>query len=73
MNLKTLKIFSQNVYKNFVLTDIILENNKNFDILFIQEPLSQLSVLFQALYLKKKKLWKLSTIFCGLYLQDCHL
>jgi len=56
MNLKTLKIFSQNVHKNFVLTDIILENNRNFDILFIQEPLGQLSVLFQALHLKKKKL-----------------
>ena len=38
MNLKTLKIFSQNVQKNKLLTDTILENNKNFDILFIQEP-----------------------------------
>jgi len=35
-----LKIFSQNVRKNKVLTDIILENNKNTtDIIFIQEPL----------------------------------
>ena len=31
------KIFSQNVCKNRLLTDTILENNKYFDILFIQE------------------------------------
>jgi len=37
MNLKTLKIFSQNVWKNKLFTNTILENNKNFDILFIQE------------------------------------
>jgi len=37
MILKSLKIFSQNVYKNR-LTNTILESNKNFDILFIQEP-----------------------------------
>ena len=36
---QSLKIFSQNVRKNKVLTDIILENNKNStDIIFIQEP-----------------------------------
>jgi len=35
---KSLKIFSQNVRKNKILTDIILENNKNStDIVFIQE------------------------------------
>jgi len=38
MNLKTLKIFSQNIQENKLLTDIILENNKKFNILFIQEP-----------------------------------
>ena len=38
MNLKTLKIFSQNIHKNYLLTNIILENNKNFNILFIQKP-----------------------------------
>jgi len=36
---QNLNIFSQNVRKNKVLTDIILENNKNStDIVFIQEP-----------------------------------
>jgi len=35
---QNLNIFSQNVRKNKVLTDIILENNKNStDIVFIQE------------------------------------
>lgn len=38
MIIKNLKIFSQNVWKNRLLTDIILENNKNFDVIFIQEP-----------------------------------
>ena len=38
MILKDLKIFSQNIHKNYVLTNLILENNKNFDIVFIQEP-----------------------------------
>jgi len=38
MILKFLKFFSQNVHKNRLLTDIILENNKNFNIIFIQEP-----------------------------------
>ena len=38
MILKSLKFFSQNVHKNRLLTDIILENNKNFNIIFIQEP-----------------------------------
>jgi len=37
MILKNLKIFSQNVQKNRILTDIILENKKEFDIVFIQE------------------------------------
>jgi len=38
MILKSLKIFSQNVHKNRLLTDTLLENNKDFDIIFIQEP-----------------------------------
>ena len=37
MIIKNLKFFSQNVYKNHLLTDLILENNKNFDIIFIQK------------------------------------
>jgi len=32
-----LKIFSQNACKNKLLIDILLENNKEFDIIFIQE------------------------------------
>ena len=39
MNLKNLHLFSQNVCKNRLLTKIILENKKEFDILFIQELL----------------------------------
>jgi len=39
MILKSLNLFSQNVWKNKLLTETILENNENFDILFIQEPL----------------------------------
>ena len=35
MIIKPLKKISQNVCKNNLLTDIILENNKNFDITFI--------------------------------------
>jgi len=38
MNIKFPKIFSQNVQKNR-LTKTILENNNNFNILFIQELL----------------------------------
>jgi len=39
MIIKDLKISSQNVCKNHLLTETILENNKNFNILFIQELL----------------------------------
>jgi len=36
---QSLTIFSQNIRKNKILTNIILENNKNIaDIIFIQEP-----------------------------------
>jgi len=38
MIIKFLEIFSQNVWKNKLLTDSILENNKNYDIILIQEP-----------------------------------
>ena len=39
MIIKNLKIFSQNVWKNKFLTETHLEINKDFDIIFIQEPL----------------------------------
>jgi len=35
MIIKSLKIFSQNIWKNKLLTDSILKNNKNYDIIFI--------------------------------------
>ena len=38
MIIKSLKILSQNVWKNKLLTDSIFENNKDYDIIFIQEP-----------------------------------
>ena len=38
MILKTLKVFSQNIHKNRLLTDTLLGNNKEFDIFLIQEP-----------------------------------
>jgi len=37
MIIKFLEIFSQNVQKNKLLTNSILENNKNYDIILIQE------------------------------------
>ena len=37
MIFKILNIFSQNVCKNRLLIDILLENNKEFDIIFIQK------------------------------------
>ena len=37
MILKNLYLFLQNVCKNRILTNIILENEKEFNILFIQE------------------------------------
>jgi len=36
---KNLKVFSQNIYKNHLLTEFILENQKEFNFLFIQELL----------------------------------
>ena len=38
MIIKYSKILSQNVQKNKLLTDLILKNNKDYDIIFIQEP-----------------------------------
>ena len=38
MILKSLNLFSQNIHKNRLLTKTILENSKNYDILFIQKP-----------------------------------
>jgi len=38
MIIKHINIFSQNVYKNNLLTNTILEAQRNFDIIFIQEP-----------------------------------
>ena len=37
MIIKKLKIFLQNFCKNYLLTNLILENNKNLNIIFIQE------------------------------------
>ena len=37
MIVKNLKIFSQNVHKNSVIINTILETQNQFDILFIQE------------------------------------
>ena len=33
-----LRIFSQNVRKNLLITNVILETLSNFDIILIQEP-----------------------------------
>ena len=38
MILKNLKVFLQNIWKNNVLINTVLEVNYNFDIIFIQEP-----------------------------------
>ena len=38
MIFKDIKIFSQNIYKNSLLINTILEVNSSFDIIFIQEP-----------------------------------
>jgi len=39
INIKNIKLFLQNVQKNKILTNTILETNKNFNIIFIQELL----------------------------------
>jgi len=38
MIVKNLKIFSQNVWKNFLIVNTILETQSQFNIVFIQEP-----------------------------------
>jgi len=38
MIIENLKVFSQNVQKNKALTNLILKTNKDFNIIFIQEP-----------------------------------
>jgi len=38
MILNDLKIFSQNIWKNNLIVNTVLEVNSNFDIIFIQEP-----------------------------------
>ena len=48
MVLKTLKIFLQNVCKNRLLTDTLLENNKEFDIFLFRNCLGPLFTIFQA-------------------------
>ena len=37
-----LKLFSQNVHKNSLIVNIILETQTSFDIIFIQEPLGSI-------------------------------
>ena len=37
MNLKSLKILSQNVCKNALIVQTLLENQKDYDIILIQE------------------------------------
>ena len=39
MIIKEIKIFFQNVWKNNLLTNTILEVQKEFDTIFIQKPL----------------------------------
>ena len=38
MIIKEIKIFFQNIYKNNLLTNTILEVQRDFNIIFIQEP-----------------------------------
>jgi len=38
MILNDLKTFSQNIWKNNLIVNTVLEVNSNFDIIFIQEP-----------------------------------
>jgi len=38
MVLKNLKLSLQNIQKDWLLTETLLETNKDFDIIFIQEP-----------------------------------
>ena len=38
MNLKSLKILSQNIQKNSLIVQSLLETQKDFDIILLQEP-----------------------------------
>jgi len=38
MIFKDIKIFSQNIWKNNLIVNIILETKFSFDVIFIQEP-----------------------------------
>jgi len=53
MILKDIKIFSQNIHKNNFLINIILETQRSYNIIFIQEP--SWSVLHALLNSKNKK------------------
>ena len=53
-NYKILKEISQNICKNKLLTDINLENDKNFNITFIQE-LPQLIICKILSFMSKKR------------------
>ena len=55
MILKSIKISSQNIHKNQFLTDTLLENYKDFNIFFIQEPPSLSFGTSYALHIKKVK------------------
>ena len=61
MIIKKIKIFLQNVCKNILLTNIILEKKKEFDIIFTQEPLwSILQYIFSSTNEKGKNIVEVS-------------
>ena len=66
MILKFLKIFLQNVHKNRLLTDTLLENKKDFNILFIQEP--PWSIIFSILSFISEEEEEIVDAYCGLCL-----
>ena len=53
MIIKNIKLFSQNVWKKKLLTDTILENNSDLNIIFIQEL--PWSVIYTILSLTSKE------------------
>jgi len=64
MIIKNLKIFSQNVCKNYFLTELILENNQNVNII-----LSPSFRPFLAYYLKKVK----QSLVFSIILESLHI
>ena len=57
MIINNLKIFLQNICKNYLLTNILLENQKYFDILFIQELLwLVIRIIPSAIFVKGKEI-----------------